>query len=346
MPRHHCPTLRALFAAAILSSGAMLAGCGPTDRTGGAPRTEPADSGAPNGTPEAAAAAGGPLAGTAWRLVEIQSMDDTVGTVSPEDPSLYTMRLDGDGTVTLRLDCNRATGTWSAEPSSDGESGRFELGSLAATRALCPPPSLDEQVAAQAEFVRGYLLRDGRLYLTLMADGGILVWESSDEAQGVRFETERDAGLEAAILHAEPDYTKAIVEIDGRLARYVYGRLDLNGDGRDEVFVYLMGSIFCGTGGCTLLLFTQTETGYALVDTFAISRAPVVVSAETTSGWRDLIREESGGGAPGSYVRHAFDGERYVERQRQLADAAPEGTSVLAGEFTYADGIALEPNTP
>ena len=43
------------------------------------------------------------LAGTAWRLVEFQSMDDAVGTVRPDDPSRYTMRLKGDGTVALRL---------------------------------------------------------------------------------------------------------------------------------------------------------------------------------------------------------------------------------------------------
>lgn len=121
--------------------------------------------------------AGHPLADTSWRLVEIQSMDDATGTVRPDDPSLYTMELNGDGTVTMRLNCNRATGTWSAVPSADGMSGQFEFGPLAVTRAACPPPSLDERITSQAEYFRGYLLRDGRLYLTLMADGGIYAWE-------------------------------------------------------------------------------------------------------------------------------------------------------------------------
>ena len=119
----------------------------------------------------------GPLTETAWRLVEIQSMDDAIGITRPDDPSLYTMRLNGDGTVTMRLNCNRASGTWSAEPTTDGRSGRFEFGPLVTTRALCPPPSLDESIAAQAEFIRSYLLKNGRLYLSLMADGGIYVWE-------------------------------------------------------------------------------------------------------------------------------------------------------------------------
>jgi heat shock protein HslJ len=117
------------------------------------------------------------LQDTQWRLVEFQSMDDATGTVRPSDPSAYSMRLNRDGTVTMRLNCNRASGSWFAEPGSDGASGRFEFGTLAATRALCPPPSMDERIAANAGFIRSYLLKDGRLYLSLMADGGIYAWE-------------------------------------------------------------------------------------------------------------------------------------------------------------------------
>lgn len=119
----------------------------------------------------------GPLAGTSWRLVEFQSMDDATGTIRPEASSLYTMHLYDDGTVALVLNCNRASGTWSAKPSAEGISGSFAFSPLAMTRAFCPPPSMDESVAAQTAFIRSYLLKDGRLYLSLMADGGIYVWE-------------------------------------------------------------------------------------------------------------------------------------------------------------------------
>jgi len=87
------------------------------------------------------------------------------------------MRLNQDGTVNMRLDCNRANGTWLAEPGSDHHSGRFGFGPLAATRAVCPPPHLDEQIVSDAAYVRGYYLKAGRLHLSLMADGGIYVWE-------------------------------------------------------------------------------------------------------------------------------------------------------------------------
>lgn len=123
-----------------------------------------------------AAAPPSALAGTHWRLVEFQSMDDAQGTTRPSKGSVYTMWLHGDGSVNMQLNCNRANGTWSAAPGTNAASGRFEFGPLAATRALCPPPSMDESIVAQSSYVRSYMLKDGRLYLSLMADGGIYVW--------------------------------------------------------------------------------------------------------------------------------------------------------------------------
>jgi len=128
----------------------------------------PADAG-----PAAAAA----LAGTEWKLVELQSMSDEIGNARPDDPSRYTMSFAANGTVSLRLNCNEGHGTWSATPSSDGR-GRLEFGPIATTRMLCPPPSLDERIAAELAFVRSYTREGRRLYLGLMADGGIQVWES------------------------------------------------------------------------------------------------------------------------------------------------------------------------
>jgi heat shock protein HslJ len=145
------------------------------------------------GSVAGAQVAASPLAGTHWRLVEFQSMDDRQGITRPNEGSLYTMWLHGDGTVTMQLKCNRATGTWSAAPGGDAASGRFEFGPLAATRALCPQPSMDEGIVAQSQFVRSYLLKDARLYLSLMADGGIYVWA-------------RDGGASSeAVLPAAPE---------------------------------------------------------------------------------------------------------------------------------------------
>lgn len=116
------------------------------------------------------------LDGTSWRLRSIQSMDDAQGTVPIPDPTRFTLAFGADGRASLRLDCNRGTGVWSAKPSGDG-TGSLQFGPIAATRMACPPRSLGDRVGRDLGFVRGYRMKDGRLYLSLMADGGILEWE-------------------------------------------------------------------------------------------------------------------------------------------------------------------------
>lgn len=46
-------------------------------------------------------------------------------------------------------------------------------GPLALTRAACPPGSRHDQIVRQWPYVRSYLIKDGRLFLSLMADGGV-----------------------------------------------------------------------------------------------------------------------------------------------------------------------------
>jgi len=116
------------------------------------------------------------LRGTAWRLLAIQSMDDAQGTTRIADPSRYTLRFDADDRAAIRLDCNHGTGTWAAEAARDG-TGSLQFGPIAMTRMFCPPPSLGDRVGRDLGFARSYRLKDGRLYLSLMADGGILEWE-------------------------------------------------------------------------------------------------------------------------------------------------------------------------
>jgi heat shock protein HslJ len=283
------------------------------------------------------------LAGTTWRLVEIKSMGDATGTARPDDRAKYTMQLRDDGTVAMQLNCNRASGAWTAAPAADAISGRFTFGPLAGTRALCPPPSLDERVIGQAPQVRGYLLKDGRLNLSLMADTGILVWEPADiEAP---FVTIADAALEAALLAAHPGYTRKLVAAAGASgpARYVHGRADLNGDGRAEVVVFVMGPDFCGNTGCTLMLFTEAAGRYTLLKEFAGSRPPLITSPMRTRGWNDLLRIESSDGRA-VYVRHAFDGKTYVEAARMpVGETSPEGRRLLVGELGDKVGAPLIP---
>ena len=106
------------------------------------------------------------LADTSWRLVKFQGGDGAV--LTPDDRGKYTVAFAADGVVSVRFDCNRGRGGWK----SAGKS-QIEFGPMALTRAMCPPGSLHDQIVKQWPYVRSYVIKDGRLFLSLMADGGI-----------------------------------------------------------------------------------------------------------------------------------------------------------------------------
>lgn len=138
-----------LLAAAVLP--VILAGCA-----------------SPVPTAESTATTG--LQGSSWRLVQIAMSD---GVTKPAiERSRYTMGFGENGVLNVRFDCNRGRGSWT----SSGP-GNLEFGPLALTRAMCPMGSLHDDLVRQWPHVRSYVVKDGRLYLSLMADGGTIEFE-------------------------------------------------------------------------------------------------------------------------------------------------------------------------
>ena len=105
-----------------------------------------------------------------WQLIRFQGGDGAV--LVPDERAKYTVRFSADGTFSARFDCNRGRGGWK----SAGK-GQLEFGPMALTRAMCPPGSLHDHLVKQWPFVRSYVIKDGRLYLSLMADGGTYEFE-------------------------------------------------------------------------------------------------------------------------------------------------------------------------
>jgi heat shock protein HslJ len=109
------------------------------------------------------------LQGTTWQLVRFQGSDGT--TLTPDDRDKYTIEFGAGGRLNARVDCNRGRGTWK----SNGP--QLEFGPLALTRAKCPPGSLHDQIVKQWTYIRSYVMKEGHLFLALMADGGIYEFE-------------------------------------------------------------------------------------------------------------------------------------------------------------------------
>jgi hypothetical protein len=197
---------------------------------------------------------------------------------------------------------------------------------------------MDEFIAAQSAHVRGYMLREGRLHLSLMADGGIFVWEPLAEAPGKAATDAQPTDLPPAAL--PPAVVQLIKERysspDLPPTRYLSARVDLNGDERPELLVHLVGPMPCGTGGCTTLVFTADERGERLVSTITVSRPPIRVSPRRTGGWRNLLVDVAGGGGPSGHAEIAYNGQGYTENPtvppaRRIADLA--GTEIVIDDI-------------
>ena len=128
----------------------LLAACGVTQT--------PQQSAAPN------------LAGTSWQLVKFQGGDDK--TLTPDDKSKYTIQFSTDGALAARIDCNRGRSTWKSPAPN-----QLQFGPLALTRAMCPPGSLHDRIVKHWDYIRSYVIKNGHLFLSLMADGGIYEFE-------------------------------------------------------------------------------------------------------------------------------------------------------------------------
>jgi para-nitrobenzyl esterase len=106
------------------------------------------------------------LLGTSWRLVEFEGGDGTV--LRPTRDDQYTLTFDERDRAAVRVDCNRGASSWTSP-----ERSVLRFGPLGLTKMYCGPNPLNDRIARDWEYVRTYTLRDGHLYLALMADGGI-----------------------------------------------------------------------------------------------------------------------------------------------------------------------------
>jgi len=116
-------------------------------------------------------------------------------------------------------------------------------------------------------------------------------------------EKERDIKLEKAIVK-EFD----LEQYDS--TRYYYNKVDLDGDGTPEIFVYLVGFYFCGTGGCSGAIFKEENEEYNLISKFSLVNNPIIISNIKTNGYRDIIMNVYGGGIESFFALLKYDGTK------------------------------------
>lgn len=106
--------------------------------------------------------------------------------------------------------------------------------------------------------------------------------------------------------------------------RYVIAWADLNGDRRQEAVVYMISGNYCGSGGCTLFIYTPEQGSWYQQGSITVSQPPIRVLATRSHGWLDL-------GIAQRELRGDHFG-RYEARLRSNGGTYPGNPSVAPAE--------------
>ena len=178
-------------------------------------------------------------------------------------------------------------------------------------------------------------------FVALLVIGSVLVFGASArlQAQDVRAQ-----GVEAST--PSPDLVAAVEAFlkphDAEMPRFEHATPDLDDDGRADAVVYLLGSDWCGTGGCTLLVFHRTEKGLRFVSDSILTRLPIRLSPEKMHGWHTLLAWARDVGD----VVMPFDGKAYpgspADQPKASAAQIARSELILNSGPSYICGMVPE----
>lgn len=94
--------------------------------------------------------------------------------------------------------------------------------------------------------------------------------------------------------------------------KYLVTFRDLNNDGKEEAVAYVVGTDWCGSGGCVTLVLKRNGVSWKVVADIVTTKLPIRVLADTSHGWHSLgVWVQGGGVNPGHEVKLKFDGKTY-----------------------------------
>jgi uncharacterized protein len=145
-----------------------------------------------------------------------------------------------------------------------------------------------------------------------------------------------DPTLQTALRQAIGSYMQKSGITPDATQSFLADYIDLNDDGILDALVLLTGRDWCGTGGCTMLVFQGQGKDFRLVSSSTLIHPPVTVSDTKTNGWRDLIVDVSGGGATPSKVALTFNGTGYPDNPS--TQPSLPANAAIAGTVVFPDG--------
>ena len=88
------------------------------------------------------------------------------------------------------------------------------------------------------------------------------------------------------------DYLKNDIKFMSKEDRkFQFQTVDLNNDGKQELFINFITPYFCGSGGCTLLLL---DHNWKTITRFTVTSTPLMIEPNKEQNWALLMVKDSG----------------------------------------------------
>ena len=94
---------------------------------------------------------------------------------------------------------------------------------------------------------------------------------------------------------------------------------------------------WCGTGGCTMLIFENHNDNWRFNSRITTIRSPITLANYQHNGWRDLIIPVSGGGAKASNRILEYTGVSYPNNASMAPDFKEENNKSLSSVVLFSD---------
>lgn len=141
------------------------------------------------------------------------------------------------------------------------------------------------------------MLKTIEFFLPLVTVSVLSACATTPPLPTVSQQEQRDFALQTAIIQftKQPNinFSKAFV--------------DLNENHKNDAIVLLRDRNWCGSGGCTLLIFEKQRNKYKLISQSTVTDAPIYALNTYHQGWRDLAVYSRKHGL----VKFKYDGQRY-----------------------------------
>ncbi|MBK9624743.1 MAG: hypothetical protein IPO38_09305 [Rhodocyclaceae bacterium] len=132
--------------------------------------------------------------------------------------------------------------------------------------------------------------------------------------------------VSSSLVAGTPALDKAVATwaAPEKLPMYVYTLADLNGDSVLDAVILIRDPVYCGSGGCRMIILKGTTEGFSPVSTSTITREPILLLPEVRHGWRTLSVLVAGGGALPGQVLMRFNGAAYPSNPSLQVRAIPK----------------------